>query len=96
VDENNKSLGYKILEGKRDFRFTQTVRSFNQSEKRQELGKKITELKNLNYSLNKIVDILNKKGIKTMRGKMWSRGSVSRFMKDLEGSLSPPKDVGVT
>lgn len=96
VDENNKSLGYKILEGKRDFRFTQTVRSFNQPEKRQELGNRITELKKLDYSLNKIVDVLNKKGIKTMRGKIWTRGGISRFMKDLEGSLSPPKDVGVT
>jgi DNA invertase Pin-like site-specific DNA recombinase len=91
VDETNKSLGYKILEGKKEFRFTQSGKNFNQSEKRIELGKKISELKNLGYSLGKIVDELNKKGVKSLRGKPWTRGGISRFMKDLEGSLNSPK-----
>ena len=91
IDEKNKSKGYKILDGKKEFHFSLSGKKFNQSEKRIELGIKINELKNNGYSLNKIVEELNKKGIKSMRGKLWTRGGISRFMKDLEGSIGIPK-----
>ena len=83
VDKKDKSKGYKIVEG--DPRFNVSMKqvtsktNFKEPNKRTKIIETIFELKDKeDFSFQKISDLLNEKGMKTVRGKKWTKPSVNR------------------
>ena len=80
-DVKDKSKGYDLEKGEHQISIKHKNPTFKPSEKKLELMKIMSSLRQKGMSYLEISDYLNEYGIKTIRGLKWTKHSVGRFLK---------------